>query len=64
MNMGGYGAFIWPAYGIVAIVMAGLLVAAVRGTRARARDLAALEATGVSRRGNPPQSKGSDGDDA
>lgn len=31
--MGGYAAFIWPAYGIATAVMAGLLVTSLRGMR-------------------------------
>ena len=31
--MGGYGGYIWPAYGIVALVLVGLLVASLAGLR-------------------------------
>ena len=34
--MGDYGAFVWPAYGLAALVMAGLAVASVYRLR-RAR---------------------------
>lgn len=33
--MGGYGAFIWPAYGVGALLMAGLLVLSWRELRQR-----------------------------
>jgi heme exporter protein D len=43
LNMGGYGAFIWPAYGITVVVLGGMIIWAVAGwNRAKAR-LAALE---------------------
>lgn len=40
--MGGYAAFVWPAYGLSAIVMIGLAVTGWRSLRARERDLAKL----------------------
>jgi heme exporter protein D len=33
--MGGYGAFIWPAYGAAAILMAGILIMSWRSMRRR-----------------------------
>ncbi len=33
--MGGYAAFIWPAYGATAAILIGLLIASVRNLRAR-----------------------------
>jgi len=49
-DMGGYGAYIWPAYGVVAVTMIGLLVASLR-TRSRLRgELDALEEAGHGRR--------------
>ncbi|MGB1006117.1 MAG: heme exporter protein CcmD [Thalassobaculaceae bacterium] len=49
-EMGGYGAFIWPAYGVVALVMVGFWLAAWRDLRRRRDELAALEAAGLGRR--------------
>ena len=41
--MGGYGAYVWPAYGVTALVLAGLVWAVLsRAARARRR-LEALE---------------------
>jgi heme exporter protein D len=41
--MGGYGAYIWPAYGISALLIGGLVLVTLRAhARAKAR-LAALE---------------------
>jgi heme exporter protein D len=48
--MGGYGAYIWPAYGIAVAVMLGLLALSLRAARKRRVELAALEATGRTRR--------------
>lgn len=48
--MGGYGAFVWPAYGVAAVVMLGLLATSLRASRANRRELAELEASGRTRR--------------
>jgi heme exporter protein D len=42
--MGGYAAFVWPAYGVSALVMAALAVTAWRGLRRKEIDLAQLQA--------------------
>ena len=42
LDMGGYAAFVWPAYGLSAFVMIGLVVTAWRNLRACERDLAKL----------------------
>jgi heme exporter protein D len=38
LEMGGYGAFVWSAYGVTALVMVGLLWTSLRSGR-RERDL-------------------------
>lgn len=43
-HMDGYGAFIWPAYGITALVTLGLVVWAVQAHAAARSRVAALEA--------------------
>ena len=48
-EMGGYAAFVWPAYGLTLAVMAGLLVETLSRLRARRRQLEALEAEKKSR---------------
>jgi heme exporter protein D len=48
--MGGYAGFIWTAYGIVAVVLAGLAIASRRELRARQREIEALEAASPRRR--------------
>lgn len=40
--MGGYAVFVWPAYGLSALVMVGLVVTAWRTLKLRERDLAKL----------------------
>ena len=42
LAMGGYAAFVWPAYGLSVVVMLGLAIGAWRGVKARERDLARL----------------------
>lgn len=48
--MGGYGAYIWPAYGVATLVMLGLLATSIRASRTNARALAELESSGRTRR--------------
>jgi heme exporter protein D len=43
LAMGGYAAFVWPAFAIAAIVMAALLCQSVAIYRRRQRELARLE---------------------
>jgi heme exporter protein D len=35
LAMGGYGAFIWPAYGVAAILMVGVLILSWKSMRQR-----------------------------
>ncbi|HEY0522719.1 MAG TPA: heme exporter protein CcmD [Stellaceae bacterium] len=44
LAMGGYAAFVWPAYGVAAIVLGGITVQSVLGYRARRRELDRLQA--------------------
>ena len=44
-DMGGYAAYVWPAFGAAAAIMVGLLVLSIRTMRAREAALRALEAT-------------------
>ncbi|MFQ5466765.1 MAG: heme exporter protein CcmD [Kiloniellaceae bacterium] len=50
MEMGGYGAFVWPAFGLTAVIMIGLLATTVRRLRATERALARLQAAGLAPR--------------
>jgi heme exporter protein D len=42
-EMGGYGAYVWPAYGLAAVVLIGLLAASLRALRARETALKAFD---------------------
>ncbi|PCI38595.1 MAG: heme exporter protein CcmD [Rhodospirillaceae bacterium] len=33
LNMGGYGSYIWPSYGITAVVMLGVLIASLKSLK-------------------------------
>lgn len=49
-DMGGYGVFVWPAYGVTALVLAAVAIASQRRLRRCQAELAALERdTGVRR---------------
>ena len=43
LDMGGYGDFIWPAYVIVTIVLAGLLIASRRFVKAVEAELGSIK---------------------
>ncbi len=45
LHMGGYAAYVWPAYGAAAAVLAGLLAESVLRLRRARRRLAVLEAS-------------------
>ena len=48
LQMGGYAAFVWPAYGIAAIVLGGITLHSWRRYRASVETLARLQRqTGV-----------------
>ena len=48
LQMGGYAAFVWPAYGIAAIVLGGMTLHSWRRYRASVETLARLQRqTGV-----------------
>lgn len=51
LAMGGYGAFIWPAYGLTAVVLGGLAVVSIRGVRQREMLVESLRRT----RGQPQE---------
>ena len=48
--MGGYAAYVWPAYALAALVLIGLTVSSLRSLRAGQRELKRLEAEMPSRR--------------
>lgn len=44
LAMGGYAAFVWPSFAVVALGMLGLLIASMRAWRQSERILAVLQA--------------------
>ena len=50
LAMGGYGGFIWTAYGTAAFVLVGLLIISLRELRTTAAEVEALEANSPRRR--------------
>ncbi len=48
--MGGYGGFVWSAYGAAALILIGLLVMSRKDLRARQAEVATLEAASPRRR--------------
>lgn len=58
LAMGGYAAFVWPAYGVAAVVLVALLIASIRGLREREATLTALEAIRPPRRRKQKVSEG------
>ena len=50
LEMGGYAAYVWPAFGAAAVIMVALLVLSIRTMRAREAALRALEASARRRR--------------
>ena len=55
LEMGGYGAFIWPAYGITAVVLVGILWASLRDGRRQRGLMDVLNAERRSHRRREPQ---------
>ena len=50
LAMGGYASYVWPALGLTAAVLAGLLITSVRTLRLRQAAVEALEADNPRRR--------------
>ena len=49
--MGGYGAYVWPAYGLTALAFIGMLSWTLATLKARRREEQGLSAAGRARRG-------------
>ena len=56
--MGGYAAYVWPAFGVGAVVMIGLLIFSVRRLRLRETELKRLEKASGGRRGRDGETAG------
>lgn len=48
--MGSYGGYVWPSYGLSALIMAALVVATLRQLRSREQELARRQSEFPSRR--------------
>jgi len=53
LAMGGYGAYVWPALGLVAMALVALLVASLRAVRTSEDELKRLEGDSPRRRRTP-----------
>jgi heme exporter protein D len=53
LSMGGYAVFVWPSFGITALVLLGLAVLSVRRARANEAALKALDKGETSRDETP-----------
>ena len=50
-EMGGYAAYVWPAFGVGAVVLIALLAISLLGLKSREKALRRLEAKSGGRRG-------------
>ncbi len=57
-EMGGYAAYVWPAFGIGALVLIALLVLSLQRLKSREAELRQLEAAGGGRRGRGDDDEG------
>ena len=60
-DMGGYAAFVWPAFGVTFLVLAMMVVGTLRRLRATQRELARLESAGARRSRGGAKTAGADG---
>jgi len=44
LSMGGYGAYVWPSYGLTAIVLVALLVSSIRSLKSTEAEFERLKA--------------------
>lgn len=54
VEMGGYGVYVWPAFGATTLILAVLAVVSLRRLRSREQTLA-----GMQRNGRPPRAESS-----
>lgn len=57
LSMGGYAAFIWPAYGLAAVVMIGILASSIRAARSSEAELETLQTLRRARRSSETAQK-------
>ena len=63
-SMGGYGAYIWPSYGLSAVIMLALLIASLRGLKSSEATFERLKATAGPRRNKSNNKENTNGDEA
>jgi heme exporter protein D len=58
-EMGGYAAYVWPSFGVGAVVLIGLLLCSLRSLKSREAVLRQLDAAGGGRRrrGGPDEER-------
>lgn len=64
LAMGGYAVYVWPAYGLAALVLGGMAVVSVLGLKRRRAELASLDAVRPRRtrlRGTPAAATAKEG---
>lgn len=62
-SMGGYGAYVWPSYGLSAVLLVGLLVASVRSLKSTEAEFQRLKAATAPQK-QKQKTETSDGDEA
>ncbi|MBF0247238.1 MAG: heme exporter protein CcmD [Alphaproteobacteria bacterium] len=63
-SMGGYGAYVWPSYGLAAAIMIALLVSSLRGLKATEARFERLKAETRPVRTGSNNEESPDGDEA
>ncbi len=63
LSMGGYGAYVWPSYGLSAVLLIGLLVASVRSLKSTEAEFARLKAA-TAPKDQKQETETSNGDEA
>ena len=63
LSMGGYGAYVWPSYGLSAVLLVGVLVASVRSMKSTEAEFARLKAATAPKK-QKQKTETSDGDEA
>lgn len=59
--MGGYAAYVWPSYGIAALVLIGLLIHSWTGARRQEAEVARLRELGADIRRRAGEDRAEDG---
>ena len=64
LSMGGYGAYVWPSYGLTAVVLLALLIASVRGLKSTQSEFDRLKSlTGRGGESDTQETETPDGDE-